>query len=235
MPPSRPTSTSDVASQRPHRPPALFVGNLLWLDFVNTRYVVRGQPVDVLQSYEALGDWLVEAGHVHAGAARYVMERWNGTAEGERVLREAQSLRDALRDLAEALALGEAGPSGAIAQAVGAINRVLRADVCYPTVTQEPAASGIGGGRFTRELRPTDAEPLRVLATVALSASDILCGGADPSLVRRCGNPKCVLCFYDTTKNRHRRFCSSAGCGNRVKAAARYRRAKESGRAGSDE
>jgi len=36
---------------------------------------------------------------------------------------------------------------------------------------------------------------------VAESAMDLLCDG-DPTLVRKCENPACVLYFYDATKNR---------------------------------
>ena len=36
----------------------------------------------------------------------------------------------------------------------------------------------------------------------------------------------CVRYFYDTTKNRRRRWCSMDGCGSRAKAAAYYRRRK---------
>ena len=238
MMPSNPTSPTDRAREEPQRPAAaLFVGSALWLDFVNTRYVVRGQPMDVLQGFEALVGWLAEAGVLQADAARDAIARWSDTPGGARVLAEALSLRDALRELAEALASAPdadaarpAEPGDAVATAVSALNRVLRVHVCYPELVHEPA-----GAHFTRLLRPTDDDPMRLLAPVAQSASEVLCGEADPSLVRRCGNPKCVLYFYDTTKNRHRRFCSAAGCGNRMKAAARYRRAKESGRTSSDD
>jgi hypothetical protein len=33
----------------------------------------------------------------------------------------------------------------------------------------------------------------------------------------RCGNPDCRLIFLDDTRNRARRWCDSAGCGNRVR------------------
>ena len=46
----------------------------------------------------------------------------------------------------------------------------------------------------------------------------------DPALLRKCQNPRCILYFYDTTKNHRRRWCSMAGCGNRAKVAAFYQR-----------
>ena len=64
---------------------------------------------------------------------------------------------------------------------------------------------------------------MQFLVLIAVAAADLLCHG-DLSLVKKCDNPRCILYFYDTTKNHARRWCSMAGCGNRMKAAAHYRR-----------
>jgi len=232
----------------PTRSAALFVGNALWLDFVNTRYVERNRPVDVLASFRALVDRLVEAGALSAGDADAAIVRWDGTAAGADVLKEALVFRDTLRNLAELLATGaerrerervedgERDGNGempgkrdhdipvAMAEAVAAINAILRADVRYDELTLAAAHSDTRAP-FERSARRTDFAPLRLLAPLADSASELLCGG-DASRVHRCGNPKCVLYFYDTTRNRRRRFCTPEGCGNRVKAAARYRRSR---------
>ncbi|MCG5215916.1 CGNR zinc finger domain-containing protein [Streptosporangium sp. KLBMP 9127] len=45
-----------------------------------------------------------------------------------------------------------------------------------------------------------------------------------PSRIRRCANPACVLYFYDTSRNGTRRWCSMNGCGSRTKAARHYQR-----------
>ncbi len=42
--------------------------------------------------------------------------------------------------------------------------------------------------------------------------------------LRLCGNPHCRLIFLDSSKNHSRRWCDTAGCGNRDRVA-RYRRA----------
>ena len=234
----------------PTRPAAPFVANALWLDFVNTRYVERNRPVDVLVSFGALVDWLVDAGALTAGDAYTANARWDGTAAGADVLKEALVFRDTLRDLAELLATGTARRKAksqeerepeqdgealesrdqtiplAMAKAVAAINAILRADPRYDQISlTHPPARGDMSARFERHARRTDFAPLRLLAPLADSASELLCGG-DASRVHRCGNPKCVLYFYDTTRNRRRRFCTPEGCGNRVKAAARYRRSR---------
>lgn len=49
----------------------------------------------------------------------------------------------------------------------------------------------------------------------------------DPSRLRRCAHPDCVLYFYDISPKANRRWCSMAGCGNRAKAARHYARAKD--------
>lgn len=49
-----------------------------------------------------------------------------------------------------------------------------------------------------------------------------------PSLARlgRCADPHCGWVFLDTSRQRNRRWCSSADCGNRNRVRAHYRRSK---------
>jgi hypothetical protein len=63
-------------------------------------------------------------------------------------------------------------------------------------------------------------EQLRLALALAALQATVL----DRSRVRRCASPRCALLFHDTTKNRSRRWCSMATCGNRAKARAHYRR-----------
>jgi len=206
----------------PARPEPLFVGNQAWLDLVNTELVERGTRVDLLDTFPALVEWLVAASLLDEAAAADAVRRWAGTPEGERVLAEALALRGALRTLADALASERAVPPAS----VDAINRVLRERVCYAQLVAS-------GGRYERRMLPATDAPVRLIAPVADSAAAFLARG-DTALVRRCGNPACVLYFYDTTRNHARRFCSPATCGNRVKAAARYRRLRDERRAPRD-
>jgi CGNR zinc finger len=45
-----------------------------------------------------------------------------------------------------------------------------------------------------------------------------------PNCRRGCANGDCVLWFLDTTRSGTRRWCSMAGCGNRLEARRHYRR-----------
>jgi predicted RNA-binding Zn ribbon-like protein len=187
------------------------VGNLLWLDFVNTEPVRDGARVDLLHDVEDLVAWLQTA-DAPPQPARPALR--GGTSEGRAVFREALAFRAALRAGAERLAEGK--PPGE--ELVRAINRVLAERPGYRELVRE------GKGWVTR-VRPVTISARQVLVPIAESAAWLLEHG-DPSLVRRCEGSACVLLFYDTTRNRSRRWCSMEGCGSRAKAAAYYRRTR---------
>ena len=190
------------------------VANLLWLDFVNTEPARDGRRVDLLEDYGDLVAWLQSAGGLTPEQARQAA-RWDGKAEGQAVLREARALRSALRAGAERLA--EGGPPGE--DMVRAVNRVLAWRPAYRELVRE-------GRGWVSRARPVSSAPRHLLVPIAESAAWLLEHG-DLSLVRRCEGAACVLHFYDTTRNRSRRWCSMEGCGSRAKAAAYYRRTRD--------
>jgi predicted RNA-binding Zn ribbon-like protein len=189
-----------------------FVGNLPWLDFVNTEPVREGVPVDLLGGFGDLVRWLEDAGALAPEAARAALRRWGRAPGGKAAFREALALRAALRAGAERLASGR-GPDDGM---VKAINRVLASRPAYTRVV--PTASG-----YASRLEPVSRSPLHLLVPIAESAAWLLEHG-EGALVRRCEGNACVLFFYDTTRNKSRRWCSMEGCGSRAKSAAYYRR-----------
>jgi len=60
---------------------------------------------------------------------------------------------------------------------------------------------------------------------LALAVADLL-ASQDLPRVGRCGNEPCGWLFVDRTRSRTRRWCTSAGCGNRVRAKRHYERAR---------
>jgi predicted RNA-binding Zn ribbon-like protein len=76
---------------------------------------------------------------------------------------------------------------------------------------------------FVLKFRPRFVQPNQLLGPIAKSACDLLCH-RDWSRLKRCANPVCGLYFYDSSRNRRRRWCSMRACGNRMKVAAFYRR-----------
>jgi predicted RNA-binding Zn ribbon-like protein len=193
------------------------VGNLLWLDFVNTEPVMDGKRVDLVRGFGDLVAWLQATSSLPADVARQAA-RSEGKAEGQAVLRGALALRAALREGAERLAEGKAMGD----RTVAAINRVLASCPAYRELIRE-------GRRWVSRERPVSPASEHLLVPIAESAAWLLEHG-DPSLVRRCEGSSCVLLFYDTTRNRSRRWCSMEGCGSRAKAAAYYRRTRRASR-----
>lgn len=180
--------------------PFLFLGNALWLDFVNTEIVADGTRADLLKSGGDVWAWLTQAGALNEGDGL-------SEADGERLLRRARELRAFLRNMAAQMAQGAPVSEGA----VEAINDLLRLRRGRTQLFRD-------GDAWRKEFRAEDTGGDTALVPIAQSAADLLSEG-DWRLIRRCEHPKCILYFYDTSKNHKRRWCSMAGCGNRVKAA----------------
>lgn len=188
-----------------------WVGGLLALDLVNTEVVVRGRRRDLLDTPAAAQRWLAGA------AARRSLVPTSPSA-GPAIdraagwLAELQSLRLALRGLLDTIGAGvQAGPS-----ALAPINTVLLAGV--PQLTLRP--DGSFGEGFQVEGGPGAA----ALFAIAHSALGYLATG-DLSRLHRCGNPRCILYFVDTTKSATRRWCSGE-CMNRARSSQRYAAAR---------
>jgi predicted RNA-binding Zn ribbon-like protein len=190
----------------------IFIGNHPCLDFINTRIVLNGQPVDLLETFSDLVTWLVQGGLLNREEAKQGERKWGGKPESMRTHDQAREFRASLREMVERIAAGKSVPSAAIET----INRMLRYCVGYPQLTGH-------SGKFEREFQTESQESNRLLGLLAESASDLLCT-CDLSLIKKCQNPPCVLFFYDTTKNHARHWCSMSVCGNRTKVAAHYRR-----------
>ena len=190
-----------------------FVGNDLCLDFVNTRVAENGRLVDLLAGPSDLARWLAEAGVLGGEEGEGASKGWDGGSEGRRVFERALALREDLREIVEAIVGGERVRQGAI----DGVNALLRSRPGYPQIERTPEG-------FEKRFRAERDEPLgALLVPIAESAADLL-AEEDPSLLKKCENPECVLHFYDTSKNHARRWCSMSGCGNRMKAQAHYRR-----------
>lgn len=190
----------------------LWLANLPCLDLVNTEVMSDGVPVDKLASFSDLLAWLREAGVVTEAAARQLQERLDGRTEASTVFRQALALRSSLRRMAERLTEGK-GPTD---EQLEVINRVLAERPTHQKLVRK-------GKDYSLALVPERESAMQLLTPLAESAAWLLAEG-DLTLLRRCENPKCVLYFYDITRNGRRRWCSMAGCGSRAKAAAYYQR-----------
>ncbi|WP_317231307.1 CGNR zinc finger domain-containing protein, partial [Clavibacter sp. MX14-G9D] len=138
----------------------------------------------------ALGAWLGE----HLAAV---------SEPTERDLADARTLRQAVGDIASALADGgEPAPRD-----VDVLN-------LYAATPDLPPALGGGSRQAGRAL----ARPAQALATAARDA--VVVFGAGSERIRRCSAEDCTVLYLDTTRSGTRRWCSMRRCGNRAKVRA---------------
>jgi predicted RNA-binding Zn ribbon-like protein len=206
------TSLADTRAASPRRrdsDPFTFIGERLWLDFVNTDDVRRGVRFDALREFETFVQWLEAANVVDAeragGLRRRAQQQPSGAAAA---LVDARRVRASLRALAERGGTTEKARNDTIAE----INRILGRSA--GTRRLEPN----GDGSFTRSFVPVGDAFAGLMIPVVESAADALVIG-ELSRIRRCADGRCPRVFYDSTKNGRRRWCDMATCGNRAKAA----------------
>lgn len=192
-----------------------FVGGQLSLDFINTQVGATDEPVDFLPGFSDLVAWLQQAGTLDNAQAKSALVSWGQRPEAKQLLEQARKLRNVLREMAQRLVAGKTAGQSALDE----INRVLAQETGYNQL-----ARSTSGYEF--HFQPTRSEAKHLLTPIAKSAAELL-SAREPLRIRQCGNPACTLYYYDTSKNRTRRWCSMAICGNRMKAAAFYQRAQK--------
>lgn len=185
------------------------IGERLWLDFVNTDEMRRGDRVDLLRDFDLLVEFLEEVGSLDAERAAGMHRRGlQQPAGAAAALVDARRVRAALRALAERGALSEKARWDALTE----INRVLGRSAGTRRV--EPRADG----SFARSFVPVGDAFAGLIIPIVESAADSLITG-ELGRVRRCGDNRCTRVFLDSTRNGRRRWCEMATCGNRAKAA----------------
>ncbi len=182
-----------------------FIGDHLAIDFVNTVRVVGGEVTDTLQSDGDVKIWL---GLVAVPVAPKPASWPAGT-----LLEAARRLREATLKAIEAKKAG-GRPS------LKVINSFLESSTSHGRLFARAEA----GLEFRRVYHGET--PEEYLLPVTEAVAELLAEG-DFDLVRQCASERCVLWFYDRTKGHGRRYCTSAGCGNRAKVAAYRSRTRQ--------
>jgi predicted RNA-binding Zn ribbon-like protein len=190
----------------------VFLAGDACLDFVNTRPILKGHTTDLLMTFDDFLRWLTRAGRLDTRAAGEAQRRWGEGPEGITVIERARAFRETLRQMVDGLVRGR----GVSTEGFAAINSVLAEN--DGTLRLERQA-----GKFRTRFAARPTQPVALLGTVAEAAAELLTARS-VRLVRRCGNPDCVLYFYDATRNHRRQWCAMATCGNLMKVRAFRRR-----------
>ena len=216
-------SAPDVSTPPPVAAPArqtrsafAFVGERLWLDFVNTDGGAHG--ADTIADFDGLVAWLETAVALDAERAATMRRRAVQQPSGATAaLVDARRVRAALRSLAERGAAAAQVRLDALAE----INRVLGRSAGTRRLEMRL------DGTFARSFVPVGDAFAGLMIPIVESAADALIL-AELARVRRCADPRCARVFFDNTKNAARRWCDMATCGNRAKAARHRARLKAS-------
>jgi predicted RNA-binding Zn ribbon-like protein len=173
-------------------PEFTFLGDAVWLDFVNSARGREPAPPDLLPDAPAFQRW-AQALHLEVDGA--------ATSFGA-----VRRFRNQLTDLAESLHQGLQLPAATIE----AVNDILSRTPGNHQLTRV-------GGEW--RLRFAPARVLTAIETIARSAAATL---ADPMVaVRRCAGDNCSLFFLDTSPNRSRLWCSPSFCGRHARIERR--------------
>ena len=202
------------------RLPAIFVGDALGLDFLNSIATPVDTPIDWIDDGDGLLSWLEQAQLVPADALKSVrMQALPG--ELDAVADQARSLREWFRGFVRRHK-GRPLNAKCLVQ-LEPLNRLLERDESFHRIVAAPKS----------EKRPLRFEAVRrwrtpeaLLVPIGEALAQLVCT-EDFSDVKACEGPACTLLFADHTRGRTRRWCSMALCGNRAKQAAHRQRLKE--------
>jgi predicted RNA-binding Zn ribbon-like protein len=203
-------------AKQPHVSPsthgAIALRGALALDLINTEIMDRGKPHDTLPSPQALARWW--EGACERYPDQCVIEGSDGpivwTSElFDAVLELRRALRTLITQVVESGVVGE--------EELKPVNAILALGYSALERTE------VGDVKAVMRLR--DLEKGSVLLPFALSASRLF-SESDWRRLHQCKNVRCILFFYDTTKNGARRWCS-ADCMNRARSIQQYQLAKK--------
>ncbi len=211
-PPRIPPQTTETPGS--HIALLQLIANELALDFVNTSSG-RGHDTfrENLQEPAHVIEWAHKARILHDSNRDFALRLIVDTPKaGAALFKAAHKLREAIYRIAGCLANGVPPTDG---------DRAAISDLhakCLRKAHLTPA-----GQSFVWVWNPQDGLTESILGPVALSALTLLTQ-QDLARVKRCQGERCGWLFFDTTKNRSRRWCEMEICGNRAKVRAHRQR-----------
>ncbi len=200
---------TETPTKQPTKKDFIFLSGALALDLLNTEIMWRGERCDLLATPADLANWW------QAALAQYKTTiKLQAAPEvfDEALLSAVKELRAELRSLCNRVINQQSiNPTE-----LDGLNRLLR--LGHHTLETAP------DGRLRPVYQTYNRETSGLLLHIALAAFEILVNG-EQSRLHQCKNERCILYFYDITKNATRHWCS-IGCMNRARSSANYRKTK---------
>lgn len=200
------------------RPPAIFLGDALALDFLNSIATPVDVAIDWIDDGEGYLSWLEQAG-LAPGDVLQDMRARALPGELDNAAGQARSLREWFRGFVRRQ-MGRKLTVDALAE-LGPLNRLLERDETFSRIATRPLGQEPFELQTVRRWRSSDA----LVLPVGEALARFVCT-EDFSFVKACEGAACTLLFADHTRGHARRWCSMAICGNRAKQAAHRHRLK---------
>jgi predicted RNA-binding Zn ribbon-like protein len=183
------------------------VGGELAFNFTNTTSGRGGaRHLEHLGRPEDIAVWAHHAKIIGKKNARDLQRRCGLSPRlAEQLQRRALQLRDVVFGIGAALAAGQPTPPEDIDRLTGIHAECVR-------VGRLRRIKGLYGWTWNIDEYPVEA----ILGPIVLSALSVVCQ-AELSRIKQCPGRDCGWLFFDTTRNKNRRWCEMEVCGNRAK------------------
>ncbi|TCP28746.1 putative RNA-binding Zn ribbon-like protein [Scopulibacillus darangshiensis] len=192
------------------------IGERLCLDFANTAGWHNGDnPNEWLINYEKLLAWSRHAEILNTSQEKALLEKARRHSDqAEKALEEAIELREAIFRLFRSIATGKKTDTFDLA----ILNKYFTKANYFAEIIPRD-------GEFALTFQRGEDQLNCMLHPIVKSAIDLLLSGK-LNRVKLCEGDPCGWLFFDSSRNKSRRWCTMADCGNRAKARRFYHRKK---------
>ncbi|GGH78650.1 putative RNA-binding Zn ribbon-like protein [Pullulanibacillus pueri] len=194
------------------------IGGRLCLDFANTVgwHDSREKSEELLTSYEELVNWSLQANIFNQQQSLSLLKKAQSQpSKAKEILQQAIELRESIYQIFSLVSNNEPPAS----RDLSILNKAL--GHAYGLIRLVP-----GEHKFSLKFLNCGETLDGMLPPIVQSAIDILTSEKELSRVKKCEGAPCGWLFLDTSRNRSRRWCSMADCGNRAKAKRFYHNKK---------
>jgi predicted RNA-binding Zn ribbon-like protein len=198
--------------------PYMMVGERLCMDFINTvswRESAEKRR-DWFTSYAKLVEWCIHAEVLTGQQAKSLLiKSKEKPSEAGDVLKQAIEMREVMYQIFKDISK-ETSPHP----------RDLERFNEYVSRFYQSMQVILEKDHYTLKFKNTGKTLDTMLPPILQSAVDILVSKNDLERIKQCEGDPCGWLFFDTSRNRSRRWCSMADCGNRAKARRFYQKEK---------
>jgi predicted RNA-binding Zn ribbon-like protein len=185
----------------------------LCLDFANTmEWHASNSPVETLNSYADLIEWSVDRGIVPGDAKDALLRKSEERpVEAQAVLYKARETREDIYQILSDTAHGKLIETSELR----GFNKALASALSHSKL-----APSEGGLKWEWDSHPDKLDS--VLWPVVKSAVDLMTSDAIRRVGQCADERGCGWLFWDSSRNRSRRWCDMSDCGNRAKVRRFY-------------